>query len=315
MTSYAKDDIRSQLASVPATRVPVDPSTPVSPGQYLEFTDRAPTAVSPAGSRTWVTRGQNVVLVWTDAVAGDRLPRTGQPDEYAVLLYSDSAAIRVTAGGDGTDDSAGAGERQEVDEEAFVVVPPGDSVIEVLTDGPVVRLFSSLAEDLSDTAVNADTYAGPDPRCAPLVPWPEPVGGFRLRVYRLADTPISEGRFGRIFRTTNLMVNFLAEEPSPRNPLKLSPHTHDDFEQLSLAVKGEFIHHLQYPWGPDSTQWRPEEHSGVGSPSLTVIPPPAVHTTQGVGPYQQLIDIFSPPRQDFSARPGWVLNETDYPAR
>jgi hypothetical protein len=156
-------------------------------------------------------------------------------------------------------------------------------------------------------------YAEPDPRCAPLVPWPDPVGGFRLRVYRLADNPIEEGRFGRIFRTTNLMVNFLAEEPAPRDPLKLSPHTHDDFEQLSLGVKGEFVHHMQYPWGPDSTKWRPEEHARVGTPSLAVIPPPAVHTTQGVGPYQQLIDIFSPPRKDFSARPNWVRNAADYP--
>ncbi len=305
MTSYAKDDIRSQLASVPPTQVTIDPSTPISGAQYLEFTEFAPTTVSPAGSRTWVTRGQNVVLVWTDAVAGDRFSREGQPDEYAVLMHSGSASIRVTADGD----------RQEVAEEAFVVVPPGDSVVEALTDGPVIRLFSSVAEDLAGTAVNSDVYAGPDPRCAPLVPWPDPVGGFRLRVYRLADTPISEGRFGRIFRTTNLMVNFLAEEPSPRSPIKLSPHSHDDFEQLSLAVKGEFIHHIQYPWGPDSTQWRPEEHGRVGSPSVTVIPPPAVHTTQGVGPHQQLIDIFSPPRQDFSARPGWILNEADYPAR
>ncbi|BCL25452.1 hypothetical protein ACFFS2_09135 [Streptomyces aurantiacus] len=305
MTSYAKDDIRSQLASVPPPQVTIDPATPISRAQYLEFTELAPTAVSPAGSRTWVARGQNVVLVWTDAVAGDRFSREGQPDEYAVLMHSGSASLRVTAGGD----------RQEVAEEAFVVVPPGDSAIEALTDGPVIRLFSAVAEDLGGTAVNSDVYAGPDPRCAPLVPWPDPVGGFRLRVYRLADTPISEGRFGRIFRTTNLMVNFLAEEPTPRNPIKLSPHSHDDFEQLSLAVEGEFIHHIQYPWGPDSTQWRPEEHGRVGSPSITVIPPPAVHTTQGVGSHQQLIDIFSPPRQDFSARPGWILNEADYPAR
>jgi hypothetical protein len=38
-----------------------------------------------------------------------------------------------------------------------------------------------------------------------------------------------------------------------------------------------------------------------------------VHTTQGVGPHQQLIDIFSPPRVDFSIS-GWVLNAADYPA-
>jgi hypothetical protein len=304
MTMYAKDDPRSQLAGAPSERA-VDPSTPVAAAQYLEFAEGPPTAVSPAGSRTWVTRGQNAVLSWTEAVAGDRFVRDGHPDEYAVLLHPGSASIRVIAGG----------ERVEVGEEAFVVVPPGDSVVEALTDGPVLRLFSSVAEDLREAALNADAYAEPDPRCAPLTPWPDPVDGFRLRVYPLAKTPITEGRFGRIFRTTNLMVNFLAEEPTPRDPLKLSPHFHDDFEQLSLAVRGEFVHHIQYPWGPDSTRWRPEDHGRVGSPSITVIPPPSVHTTQGVGAHQQLIDIFSPPRQDFSARPGWVLNATDYPTR
>jgi hypothetical protein len=304
MTMYAKDDIRSQLASVPAAQASADPSTPISACQFLEFGKLEASVDSPAGSRTWVARGQNAVLVWTDAVAGDCFVRDGQPDEYAVLMYSGSASIRVTGGG----------AQQTVDEEAFVVVPPGDSIVEALTDGPVIRLFSSVADDLREVAVNSKVYEEPDPRCAPLVPWPDPVGGFQLRVYRLADTPITEGRFGRIFRTTNLMVNFLAEEPKPRDPVKLSPHHHDDFEQLSFAVKGEFVHHIQYPWGPDSNQWRPEEHGRVGSPSVTVIPPPSVHTTQGVGPHQQLIDIFSPPRQDFSARPGWVLNETDYPS-
>ncbi|WP_220504593.1 hypothetical protein [Microbispora sp. H13382] len=304
MTMYAKDDLRSQLANAPAAQTAVDPSTPIRAAQYLEFSEFAPAETGPGGSRTWLARGQNVVLAWTDAVAGDRFTRAGQPDEYAVLLYSDSASIRVIAGD----------ETREVAEEAFVVVPPGDSLIEALTDGPIIRVFSSVAEDLRDAALNAAAYAEPDPRCAPLVPWPDPVDGFRLRVHRLAETPITEGRFGRIFRTTNLMVNFLAEEPTPRDPLKLSPHSHDDFEQLSLGVKGEFVHHMQYPWGPDSTQWRPEDHGRVGTPSLTVIPPPAIHTTQGVGPYQQLIDIFSPPRKDFSARPGWILNADEYPA-
>src|SRR5690606_32696104 len=102
-----------------------------------------------------------------------------------------------------------------VAEEAFIVVPPGDSDIRVEADGVVIRLFSAVADDLREGSLNAAAYAEPDQRAAPLVPWPDPIGGFRLRVYRLADTPIAEGRFGRIFRTTNLMVNFLAEEPEP----------------------------------------------------------------------------------------------------
>lgn len=303
MTMYAKDDIRSTLAT-PAPVAAVDPSTPIKASQWIEFLTHEPTAVAEQGSRTWNARAVNVVVSYTEAKAGDVFARDDQPDEYAVLMYSGSAKIRVVAG------EASA----EVDEEAFVVVPPGASTIEALTDGVVIRLFSSVADDLREGALNARAYDEPDQRATPLVPWPDPVGGFRLRVYLLADTPIAAGRFGRIFRTTNLMVNFLAEEPGPRDRLKLSPHFHDDFEQVSLAVKGAFVHHIRYPWGPDSTQWRPDESREIATPSICIIPPPTIHTTQGIGDHQQLIDIFSAPREDFSAS-GWVLNSEDYPAK
>ncbi len=236
MNTYAADDIRSQLAGTPT--VVVDPSTPIKPSQWIEFHAQAPSEIGPNGSRTWINRATNLVLAYTEAKAGDVFTRTGQPDEYTVLMYSDSAPVTVTAG----DIS------EAVDEEALVVVPPGDSSIEVTGDGVLIRLFSSTADDLRENALNAAAYTEPDQRTTPLQPWPDPVGGFRLRVYRLAETPIVEGRFGRIFRTTNLMVNFLAEEPAPRNERKLSPHHHDDFEQISLAVKGLFRHHIRYPW-------------------------------------------------------------------
>jgi len=303
MTAYAADDIRSTLATRPPAR-PADVSTPIKPAQWIEFHELPPSATAPNGSRTWIARAANLVLAYTDAKAGDVFARSDQPDEYAVLLYSDSAPVTVTAGASS----------QSVAQEAFVVVPPGASEVRADGDGVLIRLFSAESPELTDAALNASAYAEPDERAAPLRPWPDPVGGFALRVYRLADTPIVAGRFGRIFRTTNLMVNFLAEEPAPRDVHKLSPHHHDDFEQISLAVKGRFTHHIRYPWGPDSTRWRPDEHREIATPSICVIPPPTVHTTQGVGDHQQLIDIFSPPREDFSAS-GWVLNADDYPAK
>jgi hypothetical protein len=299
---YAAEDIRSQLASAAPARV-VDPSTPIKPSQWIEFHELPPSEIGPNGSRTWIARATNLVIAYTDAKAGDVFTRTAQPDEYAVLMYSDSAPVTVTGGG----------ARESVAEEAFVVVPPGDSEVRVDGDGTLIRLFSSVADDLRESALNTEAYAEPDDRATPLSPWPDPVGGFALRVYPLAETPVAEGRFGRIFRTTNLMVNFLAEEAAPRDEHKLSPHHHDDFEQISLAVKGRFRHHIRYPWGPDSTRWRPDENREIATPSICVIPPPTVHTTQGIGSHQQLIDIFSPPRQDFSAS-GWVLNADDYPA-
>ena len=301
---YSKDDIRSTLAPTDPPAKAGDASLPIKPSQWIEFHALAPTQLTEKGSRTWNARAANLVISFTEAKAGDRFVRTDQPDEYAILLYSESAPIRVTAGG----------ESVELAEESFVTVPPGDSAIEAMGDGTVIRVFSTVAADLRTGSVNAAAYEEPDQRATPVVPWPTPADGFRLRVYALADTPITADRFGRIFRTSNLMVNFLAEEPAPRDPHKLSPHFHDDFEQVSLAVKGRFLHHIRYPWGPDSTQWRPDESREIATPSICIIPPPTVHTTQGIGPHQQLIDIFSGPREDFSEA-GWVLNAEDYPAR
>ena len=152
----------------------------------------------------------------------------------------------------------------------------------------------------------------PNPDAAPLVAWPDPPEGFRLRHYCLADYA-KEGSNMRIFRTCKLMVNPLLMRTTARDVRKLSPHSHTDFEQGSLALGGRYVHHVRYPWGPDMTLWRDDEAGEMGSPSLLVVPPKVIHTSRNVGDEPGvLVDIFAPPRMDFSQK-HVVCNQDEYP--
>lgn len=273
--------------------------------EYRDFSAVDADEVSEAGSRTWYLRGQNFVQAYTKLKAGDSLSREEQHEEYVALLVDAATHVRVTAG-DAT---------ETVAERALVVVPPGASTITAVVDCDVVRLFDHRTDDVMALAGNAASYATAHPRVADLEPWPEPVGGRTLRVYPVDSIPAEPGRFGRIFRTSSFMVNFLDLQEGPRDPDKLSPHHHDDFEQFSLAVEGSFVHHIRTPWMSKQSEWRDDEHEHVGSPSVAIIPPPTVHTSAAVGEgHNRLIDIFCPPREDFSTQSGWVLNAADYPA-
>ncbi|SFJ95467.1 hypothetical protein SAMN05421835_11156 [Amycolatopsis sacchari] len=285
---YEKDDPRSSLA----TAARPDTGDAIAAPQYFDLRENP------------VVRAQNVILVHTEARAGDDLDNGTLEGELAIIVTGASPAFTVV-----TEDGA-----TNVDEPGLVVVPPGASRISVRGDGPLVRLVEATEPAWRDRPANADAYAQDHPRVALLRRWPEPAGKPRVRFYPLSQVPDEPGRFGRIFRTRSFMVNFLPEQHGPRDPRKLSPHHHDDFEQLSLAVQGEYVHHIRTPWLTDSTTWREDEHVRIGSPSVTIIPPPTVHTSEASDPgVNQLIDIFSPPRTDFSEKPGWVLNADEYP--
>lgn len=303
--AYTKDDPRSALAA--PNRTPGAPSgTAVAAPQFLDFSVLAPDAATPDGSHQWVTRGQNFVLIYTQPVPGDVIWHSALHAEQVVLLVDERSSIRGTSA---TDEGP-----HEATGPALFVVPPGESTLTSTGTGPIVQLLESDEGDWAARASNAAAYAEPDPHVAPLTPWPAPVGGDRWRTYLMSDVPDEPKRFGRLFRTRSFMVNFLPENEGPRDPRKLSPHAHDDFEQLSLAVQGEYVHHIRTPWLPDSSGWREDEHVRLGSPSVAIIPPPTVHTSAASDAgVNQLIDIFSPPRLDFSERPGWVLNADDYP--
>lgn len=296
---YDTTDPRAALAQAP------QPSTKASEfagADYLKFYQMPP-GEQDGPARTWYGRGQNFLVAYTQAEPGAVLARTAQPDEYAILLPDGGTELVVEAGG----------QQEKIGGYRIVFVPPGESRIRVVGGGRVVRLFSSRAEDVAARCVNASAYAAPQPNTSLLEPWPEPAGGFNIRSYSL-DVPPSPGRFGRIFRCTTLMVNYLDPWQGPRDTTKLSPHHHDDFQQGSLALEGEFVHHLRWPWTTDMNRWRNDDHELCGSPSLAVIPPPSIHTTQAIGRgVNQLVDLFSPPRLDFSLKPGWVLNAADYP--
>jgi hypothetical protein len=304
---YDERDPRSQMATATLARRAAGAS--FAP-QYFEFDELAPDEVTAAGTRTWLVRSQNCCVAYSSARAGDTLRRDGQPDEYMVLL---PPAAEGTDGGPAATVSTPA-ESQDVGAGAVVVVPPGESSISVHRDGPIVRVFSTVADDLVAACSNAAVYAEADPNVTPFAPWPDPPTGHRIRVYRLDDYPPDGQRFGRILRCSTVMVNYFEPEDAPRDPSRLSPHHHDDFEQLSLQLAGDYLHHMRTPWTTDMADWRDDEHQTCASPAVTVIPPPVIHTTQSMGHMRhQLVDIFCPPRLDFSERPGWVLNADEYP--
>lgn len=277
---------------------------PLLPSQlatYARHHDQAPRAVPGDSCPAWITRGANFVVVVSRVQAGDTLQRDNL-DEY-VLLVPDTAglSLQVQAGS----------ESLQAGPDSLTIVPPGPSTLRAEGAGLVVRIFSSDVTDLTALADNQATYATPNPDAAPLVAWPDPVGGFKLRHYPLAEH-ITEGSQMRIFRTCKLMVNPLLKRPVARDVRKLSPHSHADFEQGSLALSGTYVHHLRYPWGPDMTLWQEDQAEQMGSPSLLVVPPKVVHTSRNTDAPGVLVDIFAPPRWDFSKK-GVVCNGDEYP--
>lgn len=299
--AYVSTDPRAQLASVPTQPAPDD----ALPPQYLDFHSMPPVERTPGGGRAWVVRAANVVLVYAELADGDVVERD-DADETTVLVLPGDGAARILAGG----------EESTVAGTAVVAVSPGPWSLRADGAVRVVRLHPVSTEDLLALAQNAGAYAAGTGNAVAATPWPEPVGDARLRVYDgLEQVAPAEGRLGRIFRTRHAMVNVIYPRSGPRDPRTLSPHTHDDFEQLSFVDAGRYVHHVRRPWGNDRTSWTADEHVEIGGPSVTVIPPPLVHTSEAVGDGEnRMIDIFAGPRADFSARPGWVLNAEDYPA-
>jgi hypothetical protein len=266
-----------------------------------------PTVAWNSGAKAWAFRGQNMVVNYATVDHDDSLD-VHTDDEYFVLVLTESTNLEITH--EATTPVANG--------QAGVVVPAGTSRLEVNeTTGPdratIVTVFATDPGHRHPHAINDTSYLELDPNVAPTAGTENVVAvGPGVRVHPMNSVEDSTSRFGRIFRTDKLMVNWLATYVGPRDPDKLSPHVHDDFEQCCLTYEGDFVHHARTPWTTRLADWRPDEHIDCSSPSAIVIPPGIVHTTRSVGPGDNnLIDIFAPARQDFISQ-GWVLNSQDY---
>lgn len=298
---YDKSDLRSSLSSAAPAAPLASAAHAYGKASYIHFRD-GPPQEEDALCRKWYGRGHNFAVCYVEAKAGAQIKRAAQPDEFVILSPQTTTTLHIES-----DHGA-----MDIPGYSVVVVPAGASTIHVRSGGSFFVLYSTQSKDIAAQAVNAAAYAAPRHHVAPLVPWPDPVGGPRIRRYSM-DVAAEPGRFGRIWRCTTFMVNLFIED-GPRDVEKVSPHYHDDFEQGSLLMTGNMSHHVRWPWTTNMRNWLPDDHMDCSSPSLAVIPPPAIHTSNGTGTELRLmVDIFCPPRIDFSQKPGWVLNAGEYP--
>jgi len=295
---FDASDPRSKLRSSGSAR----PVTDIVAAQYCPFRKHEPEASALA--RTWHARGQYFLVAYSEVETGARFERSAdaQPDEHILYLPDRDVDVSVRLGD----------EVHEISGRSLAILPPGASEIAVRGSGRLIRFFTTLATDLEARCINRAAYAEAQPNHAEYRAWPAPPDGFRLRVYPL-DGPMGGIGFARLYRSTNLMVMDCKPVEGPRDWTRSTAHQHDDFEQGCLVLEGEYSYHLRYPWVPDMRKWIEDTHDHATGSTLVVIPPSVLHTN---GPElhgtNHVVDIYSPPRLDFSEQPGWVVNEKEY---
>jgi hypothetical protein len=247
-----------------------------------------------------VARGQNFYVQWIES---DSAPFAAQSAREMLLLLPESGAqVRV-----------GSTAAQSVPGRSVCVLPSGGIEVTCDTGGRAVLLASSRADLAPGVSINDSDYATPDARIVGSeAGYKRTRGNGELQVIRIDDIvpPADKPRL-KMLQSDTLSINWV-EYQDARDRSKLSPHSHTNFEQGSLAIEGHFVHHLRVNWGPDANQWREDQHLEAGPASLISIPVQMIHTTEGVGNGRHLlIDVFSPPREDFIGK-GWVANAGDY---
>ena len=255
-----------------------------------------------AASAQWSGRGQNFLVSWNYAGASGVSIEADSADEIMLMVLN--AAISIAGGSKAADAPA----------RSICILPPGKWQLQLEPQATCVVL-TSLREGAKTNAVNESAYEPRDARIAPVgEPYKVLKDGSDIRVFSIDSVSASKDKPRlKMLQTATMSINWV-EYQGPRNREALSPHSHKSFEQGSLALAGDFMHHLRVEWGENANLWQEDKHAVLNSPSLLVVPVQLIHTTEGVGEgHHLLIDVFSPPRADFIAK-GWVFNSGDYAA-
>jgi hypothetical protein len=243
-------------------------------------------------------RAQNFLVDWIDTTPAQPL-QLDCSEETMLLLFDTGATIAGK-------DSVTARRR------SLLVLPAGSYTVRFDSTGRACVLSTDRMA-AGSSALNAQSYAAPNPSVAPIGPAFTRTGDpTKAQVFEIdaIKAPPDNPRL-KMFQSATMSINWV-DYQGPRDRTALSPHFHTDFEQASLAAAGNFVHHLRVDWSKNANEWRDDQHLQCGSPSVLVIPPYVTHTTEGVGPgHHLLIDIFAPPRRDFIAK-GWVANAAEY---
>ena len=279
-------------------------ASPPSDRSFVDFAIQ--TGETRRSARASLARARHFWVEWIDFADGaEPLSRTSVAE--SLLIVVDEPLVLGA--------SVSSADRWTVPAESVAIVPAGTWR---LWGGPATRcaLITTHRDDLGARhVINAGAYtaiADDAPTQPPSYRRLQPLTVPQVLAFGDIKASAEKPRL-KMLQTETLSIN-IVDYLGPRDRAALSPHSHTDFEQGSLAIHGDFVHHLRTPWGSDANLWRDDEHLQAPSPSLVVIPTRIVHTTEGTGDGRHLlIDIFSPPRQDFIAS-RWVFNSDDYRA-
>ncbi len=260
------------------------------------------------GTRSWLARSQNFFVEWAEASHTDALTEFASHQETMVLVFGATASL-----------SSEGGATAQAQPRSVCILPPGRSSVRLGAGGSCAVLDTDRTDLGARAALNEAHFLTPDPRIEAAAPAfrrksaaqsTSQAASIQVIPIDSFSAPASNPRL-KMLQSATLSINWV-EYDGLRDRRMLSPHSHTNLEQGSLAVAGHFVHHLREAWGKNANLWREDRHIELAPPSLMVVPVNLIHTSEGVrSEHHLLIDIFSPPRRDFIAK-GWVQNAGDY---